>query len=302
MAKYQNPTLEFCDIVAYSGVGTYAGFSPDRSSLGHGGTMASIANAAYNLSIPFNLALSERGYDSIDPDSGFKEKATEVIYFTNSDDAINYLKKVIASRYPVELQLDNFYVYDDVSRVSTFWKSHSSKQHTGLFWNVTGYDEERIYLNNPNDSTKEAINIPVTVSNFKLAWEKIGEQSNIVSPLTPRPLGPYWMIYLSQMGNKRSADEVISWNIKLSKTTPSNIRKSSESLKDDQSSRISFRRLAISRLVFADFLVKNSKNQVAELYRKSGNMFATLANQGPKAVDLGAIADIEEQALGLLEK
>jgi hypothetical protein len=104
------------------------------------------------------------------------------------------------------------------------------------------------------------------------------------------------------MGNKKSADEVIPWSVKLSKTTPSDIRKFGENSKDDQSSRLSLRRLAISRLVFANFLVKHSKDQVSDLYRKSGNMFAVLADRGPKAVDLRLIADIEEQALGLLVK
>jgi hypothetical protein len=302
MAKYQDPSLEFSDIVAYAGIGTYAALSPDGQRLGGIGTMTGIANAAYNLGAPFTLGLAENGYDSIEQTPGFKEKAIKVIYFNSGDDALNYLKTVIASGHPVELQLDNYYVYDDVARVSTFWQSHSSKQHTGLFWNVTGYDEERIYLNNPNDSTEAAINVPVSVGNFILAWEKIGEQSNITSPLTPKPLGPYWMVYLSQMGNKKSADEVIPWSVKLSKTTPSDIRKFGENSKDDQSSRLSLRRLAISRLVFANFLVKHSKDQVSDLYRKSGNMFAVLADRGPKAVDLRLIADIEEQALGLLVK
>ena len=104
------------------------------------------------------------------------------------------------------------------------------------------------------------------------------------------------------MGNRKSADEVISWSVELSKTTPNDIRKFSESPNGDQSSLISLRRLTISRLVFADFLAKNSKAQASEFYRKSGNMLAVLANQGPKAEDLRVIADIEEQALGLLEK
>ncbi len=262
--------------------------------------MTSIANAAYNLSIPFSLGLAENGYDSIEQAPGFKGKAVKVTYFRNGDDALNFLKTVIASGHPVEVQLDNYYVYDDVARVSAFWKSHSNKQHAGLFWNVTGYDEEQIYLNNPNDSTEAAINVPVPVSSFMLGWEKIGEQSNITSPLTPKPLGPYWMVYLSQMGNKKSADEVISWSVELSKTTPNDIRKFSESPNGDQSSLISLRRLTISRLVFSDFLAKNGKGQASELYRKSGNMFAILANQGPKAEDLRVIAAIEEQALGLL--
>lgn len=300
MAKYHCPELEFYDVVACSGVGAKVEyiepFGDSLPFLGNGIGEASIILATQNLNASFILCLHEEGCDSAPyypPQLRFGEQAEEIIYFDSSDKSLNYLKEIIASGYPVVVYLDCYYVYDDFASCSDFWKNFMEKDHYDHYMTVTGYDKDYIYLNDPTDPTEAAINILAKTEKFKLAWEKGNEIG--------QKLGPYWMIYLSDMGTMKSLSEVISCNVELAKEAPSEIRKFATEPNSSDTTCFLLREIAKARIEFANFLEKNDMEQAASLYRESGNIFATISENGNvTASELNMIADKEEQALGLL--
>jgi hypothetical protein len=293
LANYQNPELDFSDVVANSGQGSSAIYVEETDLLDNVGPFKGLIQAASNLNAPFILGLGEGGQDS--EGSKVKNKAVSVVYFSSGDEALDYLKRVIASDHPVEVYLDRYYVYDDLAPVSSWWESARKKEHGANWFTVTGYDTEHIYLNDPTDPTEAATNLPAKVENFRLAWEKTQELQE------DPPIGPFWMIYLTQIGNKKSATEVIAWNVESSGQAPSEIREFSANPNNSKLTLRSLGELAIGRLQFAEFLEKNGQDEAAALYRESGNLFATLSDGGGSmATDLNAIADKEEQALILL--
>ncbi|MFC1954191.1 hypothetical protein ACFLU7_01390, partial [Chloroflexota bacterium] len=139
MAIHDRPELEFHDIVAFSGWGSNAVYNPE--SVGRLRIIREedigIADAARNLDASFILGLPKGDYDFSGTISIFNN-ASKVIYFSNGDEAINYLKTAIASGHPVEVVLDQYYLYDDFIRVSDFWKSTREKRNQAGWMTVTG--------------------------------------------------------------------------------------------------------------------------------------------------------------------
>jgi len=302
VAKHHYPEFEFCDAVAYGGVGVNALYiQPPGSSafLANGIWDSSIIYLTRNVNASFILGLKEGGFDS-DPNNPFilkfKDEASEVVYFGNSNEAVDYLKRAIASDHPVEVHLDLYYVYDDFSVISDYWKT-LGKEHASHYMTVIGYDTEYIYLNDPTDPTASAANLSTKIDNFILAWEKTSEFKE--AP----PVGPFWIVYMSQTGTKKSVNEVISWNAEKGKSAPSEIRKFSANPNSSDSTCFMFIELAKGRLEFANFLEKNNMKQAASLYKESGNLFRTQAIEGNiTSEDLNSIADKEEKALELLSE
>ena len=109
-----------------------------------------MANAANNLNVPFVIGIGEGGIDSIrnpfkEEILKFQDEAAGTIYFNDGDEAFAYLKRVIASGHPVGVFLDGYYIYDDTSAVSDWWKSFYTKKNSGWNMVVTGYDNEHVY-------------------------------------------------------------------------------------------------------------------------------------------------------------
>jgi len=144
-----------------------------------------------------------------------KDAANRIEYFDSVDDAFNFLKKVIASGYPVEVHLNTIPVMDDFAKASGHWADNCVKfqreDPMSHFMVVTGYDSEYVYLNDPTDPGEPA-NLPATIENFKSAWD--------VPEATTVNNGPYWMLFIKNTGEMKSADSILAWNKERSKGAP----------------------------------------------------------------------------------
>jgi hypothetical protein len=297
LANYQNPELDFSDIVAYSGAGTIATYTPGTNGT-DSATLKTLElpdNDIKNLDVSIVIGLGKDGTGQ----SQLVDKATATVYFNNSGEALDYLKRVIAAGYPVQVVLDRYYLYDDFVPVSSYWKSDRVKEHGTNWFSVTGYDKTYFYVNDPTDPTTAGTNLPAKVDNFRLAWENTTDPELQTNPR----IGPYFMFYLSQKGTKKTVEQIIAWNVKAASSAVSNIREFSANTNNSEAAIRYLYFLAVARLEFANFLEKNGKIEAASLYRESGNLFATLsAVGGSMATDLNTIADKEEKALNLLKK
>jgi hypothetical protein len=268
------------------------------------GAMAAITNASSNLGASFILGLAAGGSDSVDPSNfGLSNKALKTVYFKDGDEALNYLKTVIASNHPVLVFLDHTYIYDDFAKVSSYWKSSAKPSSTDFwissFFTVTGYDEEYIYINDPGDPTQAGTDLPTKVENFKLAWGKSGQGG---TNLNTNNLGPYWMFYLTQLGNRKSVDDIIAWNATIGKDVPTEIMKFSANPINSTVFQGTRGHLSIGRAAFADYLDKNGKANVATLYRQSSSLLWSFSlPRNITSANLTALADLERQALVLLQ-
>ena len=99
------------------------------------------------------LGLGTNGVDSdydLDLKYRFKNDAKSIEYFNGSDDALNFLKKAIASDNPLVVYLDIYYLVGPLRAQShcNFWE-YVPQEHNGHYMLVTGYDQNNIFLNDP---------------------------------------------------------------------------------------------------------------------------------------------------------
>ncbi len=309
LALFDDPDLDFAEIVAYSGIGVTAKNLVPGRGLSNDFQGNSIITGAENLGYNFGLGLLSGGKDSIGhlpppppgtppppgfpppppppppPPAGsepltqfnFKESAKEVEYFSNKEEATRYLKSIISSDKPVLVHLDLYYVTDDFAKISPSWAWE--KFHASHFMTVTGYDENYVYINDPTDSDLAIKNMPASYENFLEAWE------NGANPqMEGHKLGPYWMLYLKDKAKRKSIKEIIAWNREISKNTAFEIR---EAL-----NYYIIGEMAVGRLEFAKFLERNGYQNAANLYREAGNLYL----KKPTINELSLIAGKEEEA------
>ncbi len=269
---FNDPTLDFTDTVAYSGIGVKAKnilfvglITNDKMEIED-----SIITTAENLGYNFGLGVLSRGMSS--------RSAKEVNYFSNEEEAFLYLKSIISSGQPPLVHLDLYYVTEDLAKYSQYWADFK-KGHYSHFVTVTGYDEEYIYINDPIEPNLTAKNVPIPKSSFLDAWEN-GARPEIEGAR----LGPYWVFYLKDKTERKSINEIIVWNKEISKDVPSEIRKAKK--------YIMIGELVVSRLEFAKFLERNGYKEAASLYREAGNLYL----KKPEVNNTSLIADKEEQA------
>ncbi len=299
LALFDDPDLDFTEIVAYSGIGVTAKNIVPYVGLTNDFKGNSIITGAENLGYNFGLGLLSGGKDSIShlpppppgfpppppPPAGsepptqfnFKESAKEVKYFSNEEEAIRYLKSIISSGKPVLVHLDFYYVTDDFAKISPFWAWE--KFHDSDFMTVTGYDEDYIYINNSIDPDLAIKNMPTSYKNFLEAWE------NGANPqMKGHKLGPYWMLYLKDKAKRKSIKEIMAWNREISKNAAFEI---GEAL-----NYFFIGEMAVGRLEFAKFLERNGYQNAANLYREAGNLYL----KKPTIDELSLIAGKEEEA------
>ncbi len=302
LALFNDPDLDFTEIVAYSGIGVTAKNIVPFVGLTNDFLGNSIITAAENLGYNFGLGLLSGGKDSINdlppsrpligwlkpppppPPAGsepptqfsFKESAKEVEYFSNEEEATRYLKSIISSGKPVLVHLDFYYVTDDFAKISPSWVRE--KFHASHFMIVTGYDENYVYINDSTDPDSAIKNMPTSYKSFLEAWK------NGANPkMEGHKLGPYWMLYLKDKAKRKSIKEIIAWNKEISKNTAFEIR---EAL-----NYFFIGEMAVGRLEFTKFLERNGYQNAANLYREAGNLYLK-----KPTVDVSLIADKEEEA------
>ncbi|HDZ54561.1 hypothetical protein LCGC14_0102210 [marine sediment metagenome] len=307
LALFDDPDLDFTEIVAYSGIGVTAKNVVPFIGLTNDFQGNSIITGAENLGYNFGLGLLSGGKDSINhlpppppppppgtsppppppppPPAGsepptqfnFKESAKEVKYFSNKEEATRYLKSIISSDKPVLVHLDLYYVTDDFAKISPSWAWE--KFHASHFMIVTGYDENYVYINDPDDPDLAIKNMPASYKNFLEAWE------NGANPqMEGHKLGPYWMLYLKDKAKRKSIKEIMAWNREISENAAFEIGEALNSFFLGE--------MAVGRLEFAKFLERNGYQNAANLYREAGNLYL----KKPTIDELSLIAGKEEEA------
>lgn len=315
IAKYVDPSLDFCDIVGCSGIGPTGYFMPDKPTglkfTFVNGHWAGMVFAPRHLGFSLILGIADGGKidESPSPDEqariehrqpdtahlALKDIVKRIEYFDNVDDAFNFLKKVIASGYPVEVHLNVIPVMHDFAKVSDNWVDHCKRlerDDTGShFMVVAGYDSEYVYLNDPTDPGKPA-NLPATICNFKSAWD-------VPKGTAPNNTGPYWMLFIKNIRGKESADSILAWSKERAKDTPRETCLLSEDplvASEISSDKTRIHVISEMRLEYSKFLAKNGKGGAAALYEQSGKLWVGLLESSSISDDLKKIADLEERA------
>jgi len=205
------------------------------------------------------------------------------------------LMRAVGSGYPVMVYLNMYYVYDDFSRLSDYWKDHLRKDKAPHYMTVTGYEDNVIIINDPTDPTEAATSLTVSRRNFVQAWEK-----TLSFPDAP-PLGPYWMLFFNDPGTISPDTTVIRLNVESGAGAPSEIRSFAKRLDGSEGTFFLLSELANARLKFADYLERNGRLDAAGNYRSSGVLLAKMVTE--RRVDpivLNEVATLEETALASL--
>ena len=289
-AKYKEPGLDFSDIVVYSDAGADVKYWGGGFISNHVED-ASMIIASKNLGFEYVLGLGKDGVDSdydLDLKYRFKDHAKSIEYFDGSVDALNFLKKAIASDNPPVVCLDMYYLVDPLGAQSPcgFWK-YVPKKHNAHYMLVTGYDQNKIYLNDPTCSS--AKNMGISISDFLTAWQSTKD-------LPDANLGPYWCIYLVKAGDKKSVTDVLEM-IKSDNDAASELKKFADHGEMMDISCFKFNEFAKARLELSKFLEKHGKQAAADKYKEISDMYATVcSNSDPNQV-LATIANLETEAL-----
>jgi len=279
LAMYDDPSLDFSDIVAYSGVGTKLA-NNGYTGLNNGIKENSIMTASENLGYDYTLGLLSGGAESTMPhEYNFGAGSKEKKYFNDQIVAYFYLKRMLDSKKPVIVHIDTYYVWDDFAAFSTFWKDSWDEGHASHFIVMTGYDEEYVYFNDPTDPDLSKKNMPAKVENFLKAWQN-GDHPSINSTR----VGPYWMVHITNNGKRKSVREVIEWNKKISMDAYSAASKAAKYENIGE--------LAVGKREFAKFLSKNGYKDAAAAYDDIADFYFT----EPGLIDFKSKAYMEKEA------
>jgi len=300
LVKYDHPEIDFADVIALSGVGSSALHLdfPEMSMLSTRLADQSIVYMANNMQASYVLGYKSGGTGS-DPfypaNLPFEDYAAHLVNFNNGEDALDFLTRAVGSGHPVMVFLNMYYVHDDFSRTSEYWKIFLGKDKAPHYMVVTGFQNNLIVLNDPTDPTEAATSLTVNTENFIQAWEE-----TLDFPDAP-PLGPYWMFFFSEPGNIPKDTTVINLNLENAIGAPLEIRNFADSIDDSENALFLLLELANARLKFADYLERNGWLDAAENFRLSGNLFIEIVTD--RKVDptiLNEIATLEEEALASL--
>jgi len=288
IAMYDDSSLDFSDVIAYSGMGSTINVGPDGLGVGYG--LNGITNAADNLGYELDLGILDGGMVG----SNFESEEITVTTFNNQSEAFNYLANTIASDIAVMVHLNTFYIRDDLAKVTFKW-AMNDKAHSSHFMVVTGYDinSNRIYLNDMSGYTiEEGEDMPVSIGNFLQAWK------NAAYTTWGANNGPYWMIYINGSGSRKTIAEIKSWNKEIFENTASQIR-SYASGSPSLGNPTYLAELTKARMEFAAFLEKNQDTEAASVYEEISELYRTLPSASDLVTSLDEIADLEEDAQGL---
>ncbi|MDD5039098.1 MAG: CARDB domain-containing protein [Dehalococcoidales bacterium] len=314
LLKYDDPSLDVCDIVAASSLGSTGRYV--RRSLSKDPKSSKLIDfdflyrrevglifAPRNLNYDIILGIGKGGRtDTGSSPARVGEEAKRIEYFDDVDGAFDFLKRAIASGYPVEvhLKIDSL-LRGDFAKASNHWveqnaffASIGATEAGSHFMVVTGYDEGWVFLNDPTDPGKPT-DLATTVDNFKLAW-------NVPEEVWPNNTGPYWMLIVKKNEGTKSVDDILAWNKNLSADTPYQTSLFAENAPQEFSKPKHIQEVhtfSEMRLEYARFLAKNGKGEAAALYEESGKLWVGLLESSNISEDLRKIADLEEQARSL---
>ncbi len=288
-AKYADQGIDFTDIVAYSDTGTDVRYW-GGGFISNGVEESGLIIASKKLGFDYVFGLGKGGKDSdydLDEPYRMKDEAKEVVYFNDDEEALQFLKKAIAMEKPLIVHLDMYYLVDAFRSQSPcdFWK-FLPKEHASHFLTVTGFDKDKIYLNDP--TCQGAKDMHIAASEFLKSWEATKDMPDA-------NLGPYWGLYLEKAGDRTSAQDVIS--MAKQSDAPAELRRFAEQGQIMDISCFKFNEFAESRLEFSKFLQENN-NPAANAYMELSELYPTICGSSNPQQTIRTIADKEEAALG----
>jgi len=288
---YLDNSITTAEVFAFSGLGAQTVYSAYHSAL--------IANDVWTHELQIRAHQNYNvswvvGYVKGSNDGGYFNGTGAIgkIIF-DSQDALNNLKAILASGYPVQVHLDLYYIRDQIPKYSTGHFSPGASH----FMAVTGYDQNYIYVNEtiqPETDGSDVKDIPVTIGSFLNAWSWQGHG--------------YWLLFIpSTSVSKRPFSEILNWQRELAANTPSDIRRFASDLstgKVNVPEGYYFSKLYHVKRLFSEFLGSNKYYKAADLYSqiatKYNSCFSATALE--IANTLNEIADLEEQAITAISK
>jgi hypothetical protein len=311
LVKYDDPSIDFSDFLGCTGWCPRGFYMPNKpvglKFSDPNDRQAGIVYATRNLGYSMIVGIAKYGrinptntppqvvnnaFAQWDPEQikvNVKDAAKKIEYFNDEDEAFDFLKRAIASGYPVEVKINLIHLYQNNPNLQI---SHHMV--------VNGYDEKYVYMNDPNDPDKPA-KLKFGIQLFKSAW------SNIKEPMQPANNGPLWMLFIKKTGKAKTMDDILAWNKQRASRTPSEIRLLSGDFPSDKiepsndalGAYVRIQDLAGMRAEYANFLKKNGKTDAAALYQQSSDLWYGLIKSNTRSDDLKKIADLEEKAQSL---
>lgn len=299
LAKFNDSSIDFTDVVANSGMATSTLYVTPVNILTEGLFLWGIGLAAINQGFDYYIAALEGAKitdDFMAPD--LPKKAKGAISLESEDKVFELLKRLISSDIPVEVHLDCNFIKDALITYTSYWKTilayhetHLSK-HADHYFVVTGYDQDFIYLNDPTEKKAGmGKDIPADIASFLEAWAN----GNHPSFELGAGIGPYWMLFLGQRETAKSTDELLSWNRSFAVNAPEEIRKAADNPNID--SLLHCSNMYRERREFGTFLKQNGYQEAGNMFIEAGELFKGLCRSSNQKADLLRIADLQEQAL-----
>jgi len=301
LAKYQQPALDFSDIIALSGMGSSAlhlNFSGYPSRLISPYMDQSMVFLAENLEMPFALGTLSGGLpsDTFQPANlPFEKHAEYVMEYADSEEALTTLKQALSAGYPVVVYLNLFYVHEDFAEDSTFWRDVLGKDQASHYMVVKGYDAQYVYFNDPTDPTNAAGALSARWETFMEAWEQTG-----LIPDAPQ-LGPFWTFFLTDTGSVPGTEMVISLNLEKAIDAPKELRSFANTPDNDPMTLFLLLELANARKQYSQYLAAHGYADASDVYAQSGTLMEEMAvSRNVKPENINQCADLEAEAIQLL--
>jgi hypothetical protein len=226
----------------------------------------------------------------------FEDSASLVVEVTDAGEAQVLLMRAVGDGHPAAVHLDLFHVHDAFSESSAFWRDFLRKDHASHYMVVKGYDEKRVYFNDPTDPTGAAGELSAGWEDFMAAWENTVDLPN--SP----PLGPFWMVFLMEGGVVPDAVAVVIHNLERAGDAPQAMHAFAQSPDDEIFTRFLLMELGTARKGYGAYLLRNGYAEAGQLYQQSGDLLDAAGLNGGAALNqIAQAADLEEEAIRLLQ-
>jgi hypothetical protein len=299
LAKYNDNSLDFPDVVANSGMANSAIYYSGVNILSEGLFLWGVGLAAINQGFDYYIAAQEGAVIADDTMSkDLPEEAEEVVWLESEEELFTLLKRLISSDIPVEVHLDCTNIQQELVTYTSYWEVIFEFTQTYLnkdndhYFVVTGYDQDFVYLNDPTEpQAGMGKDIPVTTEHFLEAWAN----GNHPSFELGAGIGPYWMFFLGERSTPKTAEQVLAWNRDFAVSAPDEIRAASVDPFVD--SLMHCGNMCRERLDFGEYLQRNGYTAAGELYIEAGELFGELCYSDDQTADMLEIANLLEQAL-----
>ena len=196
-------------------------------------------------------------------DPYLEEAYGKIVYSTQDNASLKFLKAVLGTGRPVQVRLDLYYLEN------YNLKYQNQPQYIYHYAIVTGYNETYIYVSetyNSEDNVTEFKDMSIPIDKFMDAWSLDGDNYEDTE------VKPYWMLFFEEKKgdkiSKPSFSEIISTQKNLSKNIETDFDTyiSKVNTGEYDVSDTNWDELASVKQLFAEYLRKNTQNDTADAY------------------------------------